>query len=111
MALTIRGKKKLYGDLIPSSIEDVRQFQKDNTGLRDDALAARYYFHANIERYPYEDCLLMLNQAFFISPDQIIKRLNKRSEMIKKMILEKATPSDLKKSFPHYDWRTLRACK
>lgn len=103
----IRGKQSLYDSLFPSSVKD----QSENKGKRNvfieqrnDALACRYYYHAQIKRIRYDDCLLKLNQEFFLSPNVIVQCLTERTEFIKKLVVANATNSVLSRRYPHFRW-------
>lgn len=102
----MRGKNALYHDIIPSSIEELGKKSQRNTFLeeRDDALAYRYYFHANLCRCRYDDSLLNLSREFFLSHNVIIQRLSGRTSLLKSLVAANVQPSELRKLYPHFNW-------
>lgn len=103
----MRGHKALYTSVFPSSISvDSNQKGKRNSYIeeRNDAMACRYYYHAQIRRIRYDDCLNLLNKEFFLSPNVIMQNLMHRQAYIKKLTEDKITPSQLKKLYPHFVW-------
>jgi hypothetical protein len=107
----MRGKTTLYNDLIPSSIPDtLGEKSQRNTFLdrRDDKLAHRYYYHAHLIRRRYDDCLSELHLEFDLTPNVIVQRLSSRVDMIKALVNQETTPSELRKKYPFYNWAVVR---
>jgi hypothetical protein len=102
----MRGKNALYHDIIPSSIAELGQKSQRNTFLeeRDDALAYRYYFHANLCRCRYDDSLLHLSREFFLSHNVIIQRLSGRTALLKSLVAANVQPAELRRLYPHFNW-------
>jgi hypothetical protein len=103
----MRGQKALYTSLFPSSITSAPENKsKRNVYIdeRDDAMACRYYYHAQLRRIRYDDCLVELYKEFFLSPNVITQRLMMRQEFIKKLITDKATRTHFRKKYPHFCW-------
>jgi len=104
----IRGQKALYNSIFPSSItSEPANKSKRNTYIeeRNDAMACRYYYHAQIRRLRYDDCLIELNKEFFLSPNVIMQNLMERTDFIKKLVEQKTTASMLRKWYPHFNWQ------
>ncbi|MBS1526711.1 MAG: hypothetical protein JST19_13725 [Bacteroidetes bacterium] len=71
---------------------------------RDDALAARFYYHYQLKQKRYEAALLDLEAEFFIVPNVIIQRLALRTDYIKELSKKEIGVSQLRKLFPFYAW-------
>lgn len=71
---------------------------------RDDALAARFYYHCHIKRMRYEAALLELETEFFIVPNVIVQRLTLRTDYLKTLSSAKTEVGHLKKLYPFYAW-------
>lgn len=101
-----KGKQTLYNTLVASSVDTHADPLKRNCSIDDrrDAMAHRYYFHAIINRLRYDDCLMSLQQEFFLQPDTIVKELHKRFDLINDLIDQKTTTSELRKKYPWYNW-------
>ncbi|MBU1373841.1 MAG: hypothetical protein KJ712_06405 [Bacteroidetes bacterium] len=102
-----RGQNSLFTSLFPSSIP----VNPDNKGKRnslidkrDEALIFRYYYHAEIKRTRYDDCLTNLEKEFFITAGVITQRITLNVDTLKKIVAQKASAYQLKKKFPHFDW-------
>lgn len=101
-----RGKQKLYNTIVANSLPEPDSSHKRNTGIdgRRDAMAHRYYFHATINRFRYDDCLVFLHQEFFLQPNTIVSELEQRFEVISALVKNKVTPVELKKLYPWFNW-------
>ena len=103
----MRGHHTLYTSIFPSAVvvESPRKGQRNvHMDRRDEALASRYYYHAQILRRRYDDCLANLEQEFFITPSVIVQRLNEKQPYLKDLVSRKTTVSELKKLYPHFVW-------
>ena len=101
-----RGKQKLYNSIVPESLPEPNPEHKRNTGidLRRDAMAHRYYFHATINRFRYDDCLMKLHEEFYLEPPTIIKELERRFDMISLLVNQKVMLPELRKRYPYFNW-------
>jgi len=101
-----RGKQVLYNSIVPQSVTEAGEKGQRNTAMDDrrDAMAYRYYFHAIINRYRYDDCLIQLNKEFFLQPNSLVKELLHRNELISKLINSKTTTAELKHKYPYFSW-------
>jgi hypothetical protein len=102
-----RGQNSLFNSIFPSSVP----FNPNNQGKRnvlieqrDEAMLSRYYYHAEIKRTRYDDCLTALEKEFFITAGVITQRITLNVETLKKLVSIKATGNQLKKRYPHFDW-------
>ena len=103
----MRGQHTLYSSIFPSAVvvEAPRKGQRNvHIDKRDEALACRYYYHAQILRRRYDDCLQHLELEFFITPSVIIQRLNDKQSLLKELVSKKTTVAELKKQYPYYVW-------
>ncbi|MGV3588108.1 MAG: hypothetical protein ACO1OF_13970 [Adhaeribacter sp.] len=103
----MRGIQTLHTNLLPSAviIGSNRKGQRNvHQKRRDDALAYRYYYHAQLLRKRYDDCLVSLEVEFHLTPAVIIQRLNTREPMLKELVSQKVTKEALKRKLPHYTW-------
>ncbi len=103
----MRGHQTLYTSLFPSSVvvEAPRKGQRNvHLDRRNEVLASRYYYHAQILRRRYDDCLHHLEQEFFITPSVIVQHLNEKTGFIKELVAKKTNITDLKKLYPHFVW-------
>ncbi len=98
-----RGKHILYNSLIKKA-KAGKINRKNYIENRNDALACRYYFHADVNRLRYDDCLTTLAAEFFISPDSIVKCLMLRVGYIKRLSDKSITTAELRKLYPHFNW-------
>ena len=101
-----RGKQILYNPIVRQTIAETGEKGQRNTGIDDrrNAMAHRYYFHATINRLRYDDCLLSLQQEFYLQPDTIVKELLLRNELITQLAHAKTTTAELRKKYPFFNW-------
>ncbi len=71
---------------------------------RDDALAARFYYHFHILRKRYDDCLTDMEAELFLTPLYIAQRLATKGDYMKQLLRQEADRNALKKLFPFYSW-------
>lgn len=101
-----RGKHKLYNTIVSNSLPKPDPTHKRNAGIdgRRDAMAHRYYFHATINRFRYDDCLVFLSQEFYLQPNTIVGELEHRFDLISNLVKNKVTIVELRKLYPYYNW-------
>jgi len=102
----MRGQQAITSNF-PSAIEakpDQKGHRNVHQDRRDDALAARFYYHFHIRRLRYDDCLLEIEKEFFITTLYIAQRLTDRADYMKKLVKMDAKVTDLKRLFPFYAW-------
>lgn len=102
----MRGKHKLYNQLVPVSLPEAGKKNQRDTGLDKmrDKMVHRYYFHAFICRKRYDDTLNALHNEFDKQVDTIIKHLQLRDDLLHDLISKKTTTADLKNVYPFYNW-------
>ncbi|MBA3901485.1 MAG: hypothetical protein H0X62_14990 [Bacteroidetes bacterium] len=105
----MRGQKSLFSDLFHvASVKKEKQrprnyFQPE----RNQALVHRYYYHAEINRLRYDDCLLQLEKEFYLTTPRLIVILTESSELLNEVALEKPSVKELENKFPHFTWKNL----
>lgn len=104
----MRGHQTLYTSLFPSSLPEADKEKKGKRNVyierRHDVMACRYYYHAEIRRIRFDDCLMELSEEFNLSPNVISQCIKKRIDYIKILIKDKTTETDLRKLYPHFNW-------
>lgn len=104
----MRGQQSLFASKFMDESTREREEQRPRNYYqpeRNKALIARYYFHVEINRYRYDDCINLLEQEFYITAPRIIHVLTKNSERINDLINEEPSPKDLAERHPHFNWR------
>lgn len=71
---------------------------------RNEALLHRYYFHAEINRYRYDDCLLMLEKEFYLTSMRIMAILRQNVDALSNIVNSKPSTAQMNKKFPHFKW-------
>ncbi|OJX37175.1 MAG: hypothetical protein BGO87_12750 [Flavobacteriia bacterium 40-80] len=66
----------------------------------------RYYFHAEINRYRYDDCIAHLEKEFYLTAPRIIVVLSASVDQLSQIVNEKPTLPELSKKFPHFNWKS-----
>lgn len=89
----------------PIKPEKSRKSQKGvYTEERDICLCYRYYYHYEIVRDRPDDVLLNMEKEFFISATTIMARLVDYAGLLKDIVNNKPTRSQLKKKYPQFVW-------
>ena len=102
----MRGQQSLFQDVFIAERTKVSQRTRNCfQPQRNEALLNRYYYHAEINRYRYEDCLTMLEQEFYLTSIRIIAILMQNNNRLSQIARAKPTISQLSKRFPHFVWR------
>lgn len=110
----MRGERTLFGDLFAQTetIETVEKKQQRPRNYfqpeRNTALVYRYYFHAELNRKRYDDCLIELEKEFYLTTPRIIVILTECNNMLKSVITQKPSIKELEQMLPHFNWRTSR---
>ncbi|MBY0244489.1 MAG: hypothetical protein K2Q03_03440 [Sphingobacteriaceae bacterium] len=102
----MRGQTTLTS-ILPSSVTSDSQRKGQRNVLiyqRDEALAYRYYYYAEIKRLRFDDCLLKLEKEFFITANVVSRRLVNQTDVVKKLVAQKARATYFKKKYPHFSW-------
>lgn len=106
----LRGQQSLYNSLFPSSVT----VSADNKGKRNvfidernEAIACRYYFYAEVKRLRFDDCLLKLQIEFYLSPTVVSQILTQKLGFIKDLVnrsKEGSIQAVFKKRYAHLKW-------
>jgi len=104
----MRGQQSLFTGLFSETTAVVKKQRPRNFYLpeRNEALLHRYYYHAEINRYRYDDCLKMLEQEFYLTAPRIITVLNDNVNRLSDIVHERPKLVELSKKFPHFAWRS-----
>lgn len=95
----IRGSQTLTKIFIDETSES------GNTTLdRDICLCYRYYYYHEILEKRHDRTLKQLEPEFFISQDTITKRLTAQADLLKDLVGNKPSKSQLKRKYPHFVW-------
>lgn len=104
--LMIRGSQTITS-IFPTTIQ-TDSTRKGNKGVyteeRDICLCYRYYYHYQIQRIRMDDAIAALEKEFFISASTIMARLVDYAPLLKDIVNNKPTKSNLRKRYPHLVW-------
>lgn len=76
-----------------------------NTTLdRDICLCYRYYYYYEILQKRHDKTIECIESEFFISQDTITKRLTAQADLLKDLVGNKPSKSQLKRKYPHFVW-------
>ncbi len=78
--------------------------QGNATQDRDICLCYRYYYYYEILQIRHDKTIENLEPEFFISQDTITKRLTACADLLKDLVYNKPTRSQLKRKYPHLVW-------
>ncbi len=71
---------------------------------RDEKMAYRFYYHAEICKLKYSSVLSSLSVEFDIDESVVTVRLKKIADILDRIFKEKPTVRSLRKKFPYYSW-------
>ena len=102
------GQRKLF-DLFGEIPQQREKDQPRNyfLPLRDEALCYRFYWHADVNKYKFEEVLNKLNVEFFLSNHRILKVLNEQYDKLSEINRTKPTAKELSEKYPQFTW-TIR---
>lgn len=104
-----RGKQRFYDSLIECSLEPLGNERRNMLiDRRDRAIVARYYYHAKVLRKRWDDTMMSLVGEFYLSSEQIVKRMGMQEEYLLELINGKTDPGVLKREFDHYNWSGVK---
>lgn len=107
----MRGQQSLFANIfIDTAVKSAPKQRPRNfyQPERNEALAHRYYFHIEINRMRFDDCIKQLEMEFHITTPRIIAVLNQCTNEIKRLHELKPSVKELEKKYPWYAWK-LRA--
>ena len=101
--LMIRGSQTITA-IFPTAIKPDNT-RKSNKGVyiveRDICLCYRYYYHYQIRM---DDAVATLEKEFFISASTIMARLVDYADLLKDIVNNEPSKSDLRKKYPIFVW-------
>ncbi|RXQ96063.1 hypothetical protein EO244_04265 [Ancylomarina salipaludis] len=72
---------------------------------RNRCLIARFYYWTEIKRLRFDDVLDVLQEEeFFIKDRNIMNIINSSNDYLNNLIKSSATPRELKKQYPTFNW-------
>jgi len=103
----MRGQKTLFADLFETSLTPKEKQRPRNYFLpeRNEALVYRYYFHAEVNRLRYDDCLVNLEREFYLTTPRLIVVLSCNSDLLSEIIKKRPSTRELETKFPHFSWK------
>lgn len=106
----MRGQFKLFEDKFIQEAQKKEDQRPRNYYMpeRNRCLVHRYYFHAEINKYRYDETIKLLEQEFFLTEITIVKILMKCHDQIDMIIEKKLGENDFKKMFPWLNWKSTR---
>ena len=100
----IRGSQTLTS-IFPTAIKpDPLKGKGVYTQDRDVCLCYRYYYHYEINRVRMDDAVAKMEKEFFISSGTIMARLVDYAGLLKDIVNNKPTKSQLRKKYPQFVW-------
>jgi hypothetical protein len=103
-----RGQQTLFANLFETQKSAEEQKQRTRNFYlpeRNKCLVYRYYFHAEIKRSRYDDCLADLEKEFFITESRLVVVLTECSDLIRQVISERPGVKELQVLYPHFAWK------
>lgn len=70
--------------------------------IRNKHLLIRYYYHSEIQRYRYDDCIKLLSSEFYLCERTIIDILTDNVKDLKTIAAAEPSLQDLQKQAPHF---------
>lgn len=107
----MRGQQSLFANIfIDTAVNPAPKQRPRNFYLpeRNEALVHRYYFHAEINRMRFDDCIKQLEMEFHLTNPRIIAVLTQCTNEIKRLHETKPCIKEFEKKYPWYSWK-LRA--
>lgn len=99
-----RGQFTLFDNIFNTSIPTALEKKARQTVRRNELLAHRYYYFAQIKLLRYDQCLLNLEKENFISGETIVDLLGEVRQTISDLVDTKPTLKDLKQKYPWLEW-------
>jgi len=75
--------------------------------IRDEKMAYRFYYHAEICNLNYSIVLSTLSREFDLDESVITNRLKKIEHILGKVFKEKPSIRSLRKKYPYYSWQAV----
>jgi hypothetical protein len=104
----MRGQQSLFANIfVDTAVKPVQKQRPRNyyQPERNEALVHRYYFHAEINRMRFDDCIKQLESEFHITAPRIVAVLTQCTSNIQRLHDAKPSLKDLEKKFPWYAWK------
>lgn len=69
---------------------------------RNKHLLIRYYYHSEIQRYRYDDCIKLLSDEFYLCERRIIDLLTNNVKELKQLAASEPSLNELQRHAPHF---------
>ena len=108
--LEMKGFKRNDSEVINNSIvvNELNNKESRRSRLierRNRCLIARFYYWTEIKRLRFDDVLNVLQEEeFFIKDRNIMNIINSSNDYLNNLINNSATPRELKKQYPTFNW-------
>ena len=99
-----RGQTTLFDKLFTTPPPTAQEKKARQTIRRNELLAHRYYYFAQIRLLRFDHCLLELEKENFISIETIVDILGEVRPTISGLTESKPSRKDLKLKYPWLDW-------
>lgn len=101
-----RGQYLLFTDIFENTNKAVNDPRPRNyyMPLRNEHLAYRYYYYAEVKFIRYDKCLQLLETEFYLCEARIVVLLSELTELLRKIVETKPTVKELEKKIPHLNW-------
>ncbi|MEJ5316770.1 hypothetical protein [Tenuifilum osseticum] len=91
-----------------SSKQNTRTGQKgrnpDLLQRRDQKLAYRFYYHAQLRGLSYSDTLKVLSEEFDLCERVVVDRLRANQQLVDELFASRPTATRLRRAYPFYTW-------
>lgn len=107
----MRGQQSLFSNLFVAPVEKGSTKQRPRNYYqpeRNQALVHRYYYHAEINRLRYDDCIRQLEIEFHLTSPRIISVLTECNGILGSVINSKPTVKELEIKFPWFSWKVYK---
>ncbi|MDW8420129.1 MAG: hypothetical protein RML37_12030 [Chitinophagales bacterium] len=103
----MRGQRALFDGMFSTGAAKTASQRPRNVLMpeRNKLLLYRFYFHAQVNRLRYDDCLAQLEREFFIMSVRIVAILIKNDAQLRQIIEARPERAELEKMYPHINWK------
>lgn len=101
-----RGQYLLFSDIFENKTKVVEETRPRNyyMPLRNEHLAYRYYYYAEVKFMRYDKCLQLLETEFYLTEARIVVLLSDCTDLLHSIVQRKPTVKELEKKIPHLNW-------
>lgn len=99
-----RGQIALFDNMFKQQEIKPAEKKARQTYQRNELLAHRYYYYAEVKNYRYIKCLEEIAKENFLSTETVIDMLNDVRNIITLIIEKHYSTKELKQKYPWLDW-------